>query len=571
MRNTAFRLLGPALFSAFGHPRGTAVLFAIVLAAMPPTVDAQVVERSRPPEWDRLVFGGQFKDLYQPMPVRNTLTDRTWGGDNVKPRDIRNGIEDPSWSYWGGCPIRDNDGRYHLFVSRWPESHPDGHFGYFDSEIVHAAADDPFGPYTVLQRLGEGHNPEIYRSAAGKYVVYSTHGRYFVADDLNGPWKRRTYDFHKRQRYVFPNYVNFSFARRSDGSYIAVSRRGYIWVSPDGEEDWYNVSAEPVYPKVEGIFEDPVLWRDEVQYHIIVNDWKGRIAYYLRSKDGFHWKTEPGEAYTPGIARYEDGTVSDWFKFERLRFLFDEYGRPTHAFFAVIDTAKADDQPNDEHNSKTIVLPMRLPRRAVIVTSAGDASSRTIHVKLLAEPGFRPAGDLDFDSLRFGASERVNYGGGARVVSWKPIDDGVLLTFHADDTGLNDEHFAAKLLGKDRRGDLVYAWAAIPTKTERVPLLSPLAPHFEREGDRLVAYVEVQNFGQIDSPRAAVELSVSRKGEAVPMGTAPLRPLKPFEKAIVRIECPQQSPSTRVETTVAVETPGFPRETFTKAVSVPGR
>ena len=72
--------------------------------------------------------------------------------------------------------------------------------------------------------------------------------------------------------------------------------------------DYFNTSAESVYPKVDGVFEDPVIWKDDLQYHIIVNDWKGRIAYYLRSKDGFHWQPEPGEAYVPGIARYEDGT-----------------------------------------------------------------------------------------------------------------------------------------------------------------------------------------------------------------------------------------------------------------------
>jgi hypothetical protein len=34
---------------------------------------------------------------------------------------------------------------------------------------------------------------------------------------------------------------------------------------------------------------------------MIVNDWLGRIAYYLRSKDGIHWVVDPGEAYTPEL------------------------------------------------------------------------------------------------------------------------------------------------------------------------------------------------------------------------------------------------------------------------------
>ena len=52
-----------------------------------------------------------------------------------------------------------------------------------------------------------------------------------------------------------------------------------------------QLTDKRVYPDVEGRFEDPVVWRDELQYHLIVNDWLGRIAFYQRSKDGVHWVT----------------------------------------------------------------------------------------------------------------------------------------------------------------------------------------------------------------------------------------------------------------------------------------
>ncbi|RMF94749.1 MAG: hypothetical protein D6741_12290 [Planctomycetota bacterium] len=82
----------------------------------------------------------------------------------------------------------------------------------------------------------------------------------------------------------------------------------------------------------------------------------------------------------------------------------------------------------------------------------------------------------------------------------------------------------------------------------------------------------MQNFGQIESPPAAVMLSTAQKDETVPLGTAPLRSLKPFEKSIVRIECTPPRPlGGRLEATVTVEAPGFPRETFTKTVPVPPR
>jgi len=59
---------------------------------------------------------------------------------------------------------------------------------------------------------------------------------------------------------------------------------------------------------------------------MIVNDWYGRIAYYLRSKDGIHWKVDPGEAYLPGIAKYEEGTEEDRLLFAYARLPWVEYG-----------------------------------------------------------------------------------------------------------------------------------------------------------------------------------------------------------------------------------------------------
>ena len=539
----------------------TSILFTASLAF------GDNVERERPVEWKNLVFGGQFKDLILPMPIREGMTSDAWGANSVKPRDVYNGIEDPAWSYWCGDPIQDEDGVYHLYTARWPENHAKGHFGYFDSIIVHATAHNPLGPYQYRDTLGEGHNPEIYKSGKGNYIVYRTHGSYFESKDLHGPWKRRTYEFDRRERYRFKNYVNFSFAPRDDGSYIAVSRRGWIWASPDGEENWYNVSSESVYPKVPGIFEDPVLWKDDIQYHIIVNDWKGRIAYYLRSKDGFHWKTEPGEAYAPGLAKYEDGTLNDWYKYERISFLQDEHGRPTHVHFAVIDSTKHDDLPNDIHNSKLIILPMRKARLLEVVTGEMHPT-KAVRIKIKAEPGFDPHTDVDVGSLTFGASSEVNYGRGSSAFKSEEAGNDLVVSFDGPSCGFDESHFAGKLLGRTTTGELLFGWAGLPGAGSAVPLLSPLSPKFEFTDAGLEAYVEVTNFGELPSKTSAVKLMAGDK--LLAEGKA--RPLKPFEKSIVRLMCDGTlRPGSKVETTVVVESRGFPTESFTQRVTIPGR
>lgn len=128
-----------------------------------------------------------------------------------------------------------------------------------------------------------------------------------------------------------------------------VCRGGGVWISQTGLSPYNQISDKRAYPPVKGEFEDPVVWRDHVQYHLIVNDWLGRIAFYQRSKDGINWITDPGEAYQPGVSFHEDGKVENWFKYERIKIFQDKYGRAIQANFAVIDTLKNEDLPNDNH------------------------------------------------------------------------------------------------------------------------------------------------------------------------------------------------------------------------------
>ena len=116
---------------------------------------------------------------------------------------------------WCGSIIK-AEGKFHLFASRWPEGTGKGGtgVGMLDgyrqhSEIVHAVADDPVGPYTfkevVLQGRGgrwwDGqmcHNPKIVK-VGDTFVLYyigSAVGSplrkigYAWAPSVDGPWTR---------------------------------------------------------------------------------------------------------------------------------------------------------------------------------------------------------------------------------------------------------------------------------------------------------------------------------------------------------------------------------------------
>jgi hypothetical protein len=534
----------------------SAVLAVAVLGV---DAKAQVVERQRPEAWNGLVFGGRFMDRFLPMPVHGPLTSETWGADNVKPRYVENGLEDGQWSYWGGNAVLGEDGKHHLYVCRWEESAPKGHMEWPRSHVVHAVADRSTGPYGVKDTIGPGHNPEVFELADGRYVIYVIDG-YYISDSLNGPWERRTFEFDPRDRPIIEGLSNLTFSRREDGSFLMVCRGGGVWFSRTGISPYHQVTDGSVYPPVDGRFEDPVVWRTNVQYHLIVNDWLGRIAYHLRSPDGIRWKADPGEAYLPGIARYEDGTVVDWFKYERLKVLRDAHGRATQAHFAVIDVLKRSDAGSDDHSSKHICIPLTVGR---LLTMLDDekvtTDTKAIRLRIAAEDGFDPHADVDLASLRFGASEEVDFGRGSRARRAERDGKDLIVTFDGAGNGLTDESFAAKLLGKTREGALLFGYARLPWLSSLEPALSARLPRLTAITDGFEMAVEVQNFGQVPSTRADLKVLYREDGREVEVASGVVPPLSPFEKTSVELECgPRFAVGRPLEVTVTIH-PGARR------------
>ncbi|NQV35287.1 MAG: hypothetical protein HQ515_21515 [Phycisphaeraceae bacterium] len=521
--------------------------------------NAQSVERGRPDAWKDLVQGGRFMDRFLPMPNQGQLTRDTWGADNVTPRYIDNGLEDGEWSYWGGNALLGPDGKYHLFVCRWREDSKKGHHEWSRSIVVHAVADRSTGPYRVKASIGPGHNPEAFQLADGRYVIYVING-YYVADSMDGPWQRKKFEFDKRDRRIIEGLSNLSFAQREDGTYLMVCRGGGIWFSQSGLSPYGQVTDARVYPPVAGNFEDPVVWRTAVQYHMIVNDWRGRIAYYLRSKDGINWKVEPGEAYMPGIARYEDGTVVDWFKYERIKVLQDQHGRATQAHFAVIDVLKNNDKGSDNHSSKHICIPLTKGRLMTLLNKKTiTADSKTIRVKIAAEKGFNPHTDMDLDSLRLGASEEVNFGRGSQVVKTKKSGDDLIITFDGTGNGLTDNNFAIKLLGKTSQGKLLFGYARLPWVNYLEPALSPRAPKVTSTDHGHMIAVDVQNFGQVASDESDIQIVTQQGDESIRIAAGKVPPLKPFEKTTVEVFCGNVFDAGVEYTLKAVINPHAPR------------
>ena len=435
------------------------ILFFIALITFGTYASAQITERQRPAEWAQLVKGARFMDRFLPMEGQ-VMDDHIWGTDSVRPRLVDNGIEDTQWSYWGGNIVQGEDGLWHLFVAAWPEGALNGHMEWPNSWVIHAVGPTHHGPFHPRQIVGRGHNPEVYRTDNGTWVLYVIDGRY-TAKSLDGPWEYGQFDFDPQGKPIIEGLSNLSFARRPEGGWLMVCRGGGIWVSDDGLSQWRQISEGSVYPKVDGRFEDPVLWRDSVQYNLIVNDWLGRIAYYLRSSDGLHWTVDDGEAYMPGIARHSDGTQEHWFKYERMRIVQDKEGRAIQANFAVIDTIKWEDKPMDRHSSKNICIPLD---PGLLLTTTAKAGDRRMEVRIRAEEGFYPQTDLDLSTLRFGSPREVDYGRGARPVASRTDGNDLILTFKTRDARFHDDDFAAKMLVRRTNGRTTFGFVRLPGK-----------------------------------------------------------------------------------------------------------
>ena len=74
------------------------------------------------------------------------------------------------------------------------------------------------------------------------------------------------------------------------------------------------------------------------------------------------------------------------------------------------------------------------------------SGTKTIRVKIQAEEGFNPQTDIDVNSLRFGASEEVNYGRGCQVLTTENAGKDLIVTFNGKGNGITKDEFAPKLI-----------------------------------------------------------------------------------------------------------------------------
>lgn len=320
--------------------------------------------------------------------------------------------------YWVWCSsvIKAEDGRYHMFASRWPKTQPMHPGWIFSSEVVRAVSDTPQGPYEFAQvvlpargpQYWDGrmtHNPRIFRQGS-QYILYyvgSTHPfaepeekvgledpvvivsrtnkriGIAVADQITGPWKRYDHPAMSVRPGGFDNLLvsNPAPCLLEDGRVLMIYKSRSYKKPPytgllhgpmqlgaamaDCPQGPYQVmSASPLFPEEVSV-EDPFIWKENGIFHMIAKDMLGTVCgerfggIHAWSEDGISWKLVMGElAYSRKIT-WDDGAEQWMGNMERPFLLLDEKGHPSYAFFAVSDGT---DGFMDAHNTWNMAIPL---------------------------------------------------------------------------------------------------------------------------------------------------------------------------------------------------------------------
>lgn len=325
-------------------------------------------------------------------------------------------FESEGYWVWGSSVIKGNDGKYHMFVSRFPKSLP-FHPGWMvASEIVHAISDTPEGPYKfsdiALPARGaqywdgrSTHNPRILEYQNKYYLIYmgSTHpfanptydqltldspwctvGRsnkrigLAIADSPYGPWKRFDEPILKTKPNTFYSFLvsNPSPIIQEDGSVMMIFK-GRTYVGDDKFSDMalgmaYAPSIEGPYTVLnngqpifqvdgQGEAEDPFLWKDSRGYHAIFKDHVAKFTgekgggVMAHSPNGIQWTIDKDPKAYSRTVEWEDGKVEMQGQLERPFLLF-ENGKATHAFFATMNGAGGFDNATQSWN---MIIPIK--------------------------------------------------------------------------------------------------------------------------------------------------------------------------------------------------------------------
>ncbi|MFC1652429.1 glycoside hydrolase family protein [Planctomycetota bacterium] len=258
----------------------------------------------------------------KPKPVESDLCQRL--------APVAHILEQKEYYTWDPVALDGPDGKVHLYFSRWPaDTHMVGWLTH--SEVAHAVADRPEGPYRVTGVVLKGaggeawdadsvHNPQVQKIGNQYIMVYmgrsnkSGFGQFTgiaVSDRPEGPFRRISdqpvippsplgaWDYNNQCNpalLVHPNgefwlyYKGRTGEKRSVG--LAISKRL--------EGPYQRHASNPVIVARNEDLEDYFIWYEDNLFKMLIRDRSGELlkdgGMYYESDDGVNW-SEPTLAF----------------------------------------------------------------------------------------------------------------------------------------------------------------------------------------------------------------------------------------------------------------------------------
>ena len=309
--------------------------------------------------------------------------------DRLLPAPMDGGFKMEGYWVWCGSVIKGEDGKYHMFASRWPKTTGFGPYWLTNSEIVHAVSDKPAGPYKFSEvalppRGGEywdgqmTHNPAI-RKYKDTFLLYYTgttyhgerpgpnnrindesplkieahqHERIGLATSKSpyGPWKRLDKPILDIRPNSWEQYLTSNAAPLvlKDGRvmlyYKGVEKLTVhaigLAIAHRFDGEYKRVSDKPLNMGIGA--EDPFIWIENGKYKALMLDTERKYSpdkeiFYATSDDGIKWQVPGSGIAVSRNVLWADGKVRKMNKTERPHVLM-ENGKPAYVFFATGET-----------------------------------------------------------------------------------------------------------------------------------------------------------------------------------------------------------------------------------------
>ena len=304
----------------------------------------------------------------------------------IQPADSSLFVRDAAYYNWCNSIVRDEQGVYHLFYSRWPKS-----IGFFSwlthSEIAHAVASSPEGPYTDRKTVMTArpdnwdavtlHNVKVKAFDNKYYMYYTTTNtgdeklssemleevgrtgyshKYWpllrfnqrtgvaTSTSLTGEWTRKSSPMIEPSAPIRNVTVNPAVTQGPDGKYYLIikgdkitgNKRSLIQAigtsaNPDGP---FILESKPAFDQIPT--EDVSMWYDKKRerFYGIFHAHGGNFLGLITSEDGTHWTKAKHYEVCKKQIPLQDGTILKVDRFERP-FVYVENDEPVQLCVAV--------------------------------------------------------------------------------------------------------------------------------------------------------------------------------------------------------------------------------------------